>query len=143
MSAAAVLSDGQRHRVGRGGWPEPGSPRAATEWPCAEPDLWVWMDHAACRGAGPAEFFGEPAARARGQARCRGCPVREVCLWWALAVEADAGYRFGIWGGLSPAVRARIARVTGAAYARARFVAAAASWTSRPPAGVHDAAVVA
>lgn len=138
MSAAAVPSNGQAELAGLGGRPRPGSPRAATERPAG--DLWAWMDQAACRGAAPAEFFGDPAARARGQARCRGCPVCEVCLWWALAVEAEVGYRFGIWGGLSPALRARIARVTGAAYARARFVTAAAAW-ARPPDGQTEAVV--
>ncbi len=140
MRAAAVPTDGQAKRAGLGGRPGPGSPRAATERPGGEADLLAWMDQAACRGAGPADFFGEPAARARGQARCGGGPVCEVCLWWALAVEAEAGYRFGIWGGASPVVRAGIAWVTGAAYPRARFVAAAVAW-ARPPDGQTEAVV--
>jgi hypothetical protein len=56
--------------------------------------------------------------------------VAEVCFWWAVTVESDLGYRFGIWGGTHPAVRARIAWVTGIDYARARFVAAAMQWSA-------------
>ena len=38
-------------------------------------DLWAWMDRAACRGLGTAEFFGDWTAMAKGRARCRTCPV--------------------------------------------------------------------
>jgi hypothetical protein len=92
--------------------------------------LWAWMDDAACHGVGTAEFYGSPAATARGRARCRACPVAEVCFWWAVTAESDLGYRFGIWGGTQPAVRGRIAWVTGIDYARARFVAAAMRWSA-------------
>ena len=57
------------------------------------------------------------------------CPVAEVCLWWAVAAEWDLSYRFGIWGGVGPAVRARLAELTGIGYARTRFVATAAQWS--------------
>jgi hypothetical protein len=94
-------------------------------------DLWAWMDLAACRGLATAEFFGDRTAMAKGRARCRGCPVAEVCLWWGVVAEWDLGYRFGIWGGAGPAVRARLARATGLGYAWARFVAAAMGWRAR------------
>jgi hypothetical protein len=84
-----------------------------------------WMEHAVCRGVGAAEFFD---ASGRGRRRCRVCPVAEVCFWWAIVAESDLGYRFGVWGGASPAVRAQVARVTGIDYARARFAAAAGEW---------------
>ena len=86
---------------------------------------WAWTAHAACRGVGPDEFFG---AGGRGRRRCRVCPVVEVCFWWAVVAESDLGYRFGIWGGAPPAVRANVARVTGVDYARARLAAAVAEW---------------
>ena len=88
--------------------------------------LWAWVEHAACRGVGAAEFFGSAAG---GRKRCRGCPVAEACFWGAIVAEADVGYRFGIWGGATPAVRAQVAWVTGVDYARARFAACAAQWT--------------
>jgi hypothetical protein len=86
---------------------------------------WAWLEDAACRGVGPAEFF---EAQGRGRRRCRVCPAVEACFWWAIVAESDLGYRFGIWGGATPAVRAQVARVTGVAYARARFAAAAGQW---------------
>jgi hypothetical protein len=100
----------------------------------ADSRWWAWTADAACRGVGPDEFFG---AGGRGRRRCRVIsPVVEVCFWWALVAESDLGYRFGIWGGASPAVRANVAWVTGVDYARARFAAAAAEWApeSGPPA---------
>lgn len=94
-----------------------------------EADLWAWMDHAACRGVGCEEFFGRRAVMAKGRARCRVCPVAEICFWWAVVAESDLGYRFGIWGGTTPGLRARTAWVTGVDYARVRFVAEVAQWT--------------
>jgi WhiB family transcriptional regulator, redox-sensing transcriptional regulator len=96
-------------------------------------EMWAWMDRAACRGLGTAEFFGEGTAMAEGRARCRSCPVAEVCLWWGVVAEWDLSYRFGIWGGVGPAVRARLARAAGLGYARARFVAAAMGWRATSP----------
>ncbi|MDQ1361744.1 MAG: Transcription factor WhiB [Acidimicrobiaceae bacterium] len=108
----------------------------------AAPDgsgLLEWMEQAACRGVGAAEFFGTGVSR--GRKRCRGCPVVEPCFWWAIVAESDLGYRSGLWGGASPAVRAQVARVTGVEYARARFVAAAAEWgrqcSGRPAEGAE------
>jgi hypothetical protein len=65
---------------------------------------------------------------AKGRARCQSCPVAEVCLWWGVVAEWDLPYRFGIWGGVGPAVRARLAGATGLGPARARFVTAAMQW---------------
>ena len=62
-----------------------------------------WQDHAACRDADPDLFFPDGAMRsARAQVKaakliCRGCPVRTICLRWALA----SGQEHGIWGGLT------------------------------------------
>ena len=89
----------------------------------------AWMAQAACRGTGVAGFFGTPEEMTRARAQhCAGCPVQEICLWWAIGAEAEVGYRFGIWGGVGPAVRAQITSITGVGYARARLVAAAGVW---------------
>jgi WhiB family transcriptional regulator, redox-sensing transcriptional regulator len=62
-----------------------------------------WRDRAACRGADTDLFFPD---RATGSAlphyrkiklMCRDCPVRVLCLDWAL----EHGVDFGIWGGLT------------------------------------------
>jgi len=105
-----------------------GRPAGKVDSSCAAPSeagWWAWMDDAACRGVGVEEFFG---AAAHGGRWCRRCPVVEVCFWWAMVVEADAGYHFGIWGGASPAVRARVAAVVGVGWARARLVEARCEW---------------
>jgi len=62
-----------------------------------------WHDYAACRDADPDLFFPDGDFRsARAQVKaakliCRGCPVRTMCLSWALA----SGQEHGIWGGLT------------------------------------------
>jgi hypothetical protein len=91
----------------------------------AAPDQ-AWMEHAACRGVGAAEFFG--TASVRGRKRCQHCPVIESCFWGAIVAEANLGFRYGIWGGATPAVRAQVTWVTGVDYARSRFAACAARW---------------
>ena len=97
------------------------------------PELWAWMEDAACRGLGPAEFFGDWHTMAKGRRRCSACPVREICLWWGIVAEWDLScYRFGIYGGVGPSIRARIATVTGIGYARARFVELAVGYDTTP-----------
>jgi WhiB family transcriptional regulator, redox-sensing transcriptional regulator len=62
-----------------------------------------WTARAACAGSDPALWFpreeqhgGNAAAMAAEAVRiCRGCPVRAECS----ATAADAGERWGIWGG--------------------------------------------
>jgi hypothetical protein len=49
--------------------------------------------------------------------------VAEVCLWWAIVAEDGAGYRYGLWGGLSPARRSKVAAEVGSDGARANLVA--------------------
>jgi hypothetical protein len=93
-------------------------------------DLVGWGDLAACRGVGPAPFYGSAAEVTQGC--CGRCRVDEVCFWFALATEEEAGYRFGIWAGTTPAVRARIATVIGADYARGRFLGLVGA-DRRPP----------
>ena len=70
----------------------------------AAPAAADWRDYAACRHADPKLFFpvgtaeegpvrADPAKRV-----CSGCPVRAVCLDWALTT----GQEIGVWGGTVP-----------------------------------------
>jgi WhiB family redox-sensing transcriptional regulator len=71
-----------------------------------------WADRAACIGQPDTVFFpesGRPRNRNLAQSICAGCPVRIRCLRMALETEV-AGRRFGIWGGLTPDQRARLAQ---------------------------------
>jgi len=80
----------------------PGSVRA--------PDL----SDGACRSADPDLFFPADAERvadwhcreAAAKAICAGCPVRRLCLEYAL----DSGEDFGIWGGCDETERRAILR---------------------------------
>jgi WhiB family redox-sensing transcriptional regulator len=60
-----------------------------------------WRDRAACRGADTELFFPDgaagPALRDTEKVKllCRRCPVRALCLDWAL----ENGIAFGNWGG--------------------------------------------
>lgn len=64
----------------------------------------AWMDDGKCIGTDPAVFFPEPGkgvpiklAVAQAKSICRDCPVRRVCLEYALANHID----HGVWGGMS------------------------------------------
>ncbi|ROQ77914.1 WhiB family transcriptional regulator [Streptomyces sp. NBC_01260] len=71
-----------------------------------------WREHAACRDADPDLFFpigttGPALVQAEdAKAVCRGCPVREVCLRWALENGQDSG----VWGGLGEDERRALKR---------------------------------
>lgn len=119
MSATAVGS-GRKAVIVPGSETSP-SP-SGVEFAAAGADV-DWRDAAACRGAPTAEYFGRPSARLRGRARCERCMVAEVCLWWAIVAEDGAGYRYGVWGGLSPARRSKVAAEVGADGARANLIA--------------------
>jgi len=66
-----------------------------------------------CAGANPETFFDATAEDAKFLTRrlCGPCPVRDACLEWAMEFEGRLGTkgRFGIYGGLTPAGRARLA----------------------------------
>jgi WhiB family redox-sensing transcriptional regulator len=67
----------------------------------------VWRQRAACRGVDPDIFYpvdDEDAEEAK--AICRGCPVHELCLDWALSHRE----RDGVWGGATERERRRILR---------------------------------
>ncbi|MBT3155155.1 WhiB family transcriptional regulator [Streptomyces sp. CHD11] len=71
-----------------------------------------WRSGAACRTADPELFFpigtSGPALMQTEQAKavCRGCPVREQCLDWAL----ETGQSIGVWGGTSETERRTLRR---------------------------------
>ena len=74
-----------------------------------------WETRAACAGADAAEFFehahyGGP--RAPWIRICAACPVSDDCLRAAMEAEAGAGWRYGIFGGLTPDQRWRLAEST-------------------------------
>jgi WhiB family redox-sensing transcriptional regulator len=64
----------------------------------------AWHQHAACRGADPAQFFpvedpgrgrnDRPLAAAAARRWCSQCPVVDTCKAWA-----DAAEEIGVWGG--------------------------------------------
>ena len=66
-----------------------------------------WAAFGSCRGADPDPFFpgaeGEPD---EGLKICRGCPVRQECLDWAL----ETRIYYGIWGGMTERERRRLLR---------------------------------
>lgn len=70
-------------------------------------DPYEWMKEARCADADPDLFFlergGQSAAAAI--AVCDRCPVRDACLDYAI----DGGIVDGIFGGLGPGRRKRIA----------------------------------
>ena len=72
---------------------------------------------AACQHSDPSLFFpdrGMPVRDVYGEARrlCRGCPVRIPCLDYAIRNE-QSGFRSGMFGGLTPDQRDRVARLFG------------------------------
>jgi WhiB family redox-sensing transcriptional regulator len=66
---------------------------------------WEWQQDAACRGADVSTFYhpdnerGVSRARRemRAKAICASCPVKAMCLAWALKAREP----YGVWGGLS------------------------------------------
>ena len=71
-----------------------------------------WGAQGACRHSDPELFFPIAAAGpAAGQADrakkvCAGCPVRRLCLEYAL----ETGQGFGIWGGTTETERRKMSR---------------------------------
>jgi WhiB family transcriptional regulator, redox-sensing transcriptional regulator len=91
------------------------------------------MSRGACRQADPELFFpisavtGTAAQQVKAaKAVCRPCPVRAICLSYALEAKPE-----GIWGGTTPEER-RAAR--GASLRRARHAAS----QQVPAAVLHD-----
>lgn len=69
----------------------------------------VWADRAACRGRDVNEFFTDDKRRVEQIKNvCAACTVRELCL--AEALRAEDTSRYGVFGGLTAAERAKLAR---------------------------------
>lgn len=76
----------------------------------------TWRDQAACAGLGVALFFNGRGGADYEEAKavCARCPVRTECLNYALRCEPVVqGHRLGMWGGLLPAERSRMAKTIG------------------------------
>lgn len=95
-----------------------------------------WRPYAACAQTDTELFYEltNPTSRRAAKAICATCPAAEPCLWAALAAEQAAGYRYGIWGGTTPARRARITATLPPIGLMAAYLAVAASWS--PPAAL-------
>lgn len=72
----------------------------------------AWIDEAVCASVDAELWFpGKGDTTKPAKALCATCPVSAQCLAWAMETEEQtAGGRFGIYGGLSPRERARLAR---------------------------------
>lgn len=74
-----------------------------------------WQKNAACRtpGIDPDLFFPDNNSEGIGEARavCKRCPVRRACLEECLRAEGGKGAfaRFGVFAGLTPRQRVRVA----------------------------------
>lgn len=77
-----------------------------------------WTLDAACNGIPTEMFYLEKSVSSNStEARmvlklCAGCPVRQQCLDTAMQMEgnAAANHRYGIWGGMTPRQRSRLAK---------------------------------
>jgi WhiB family redox-sensing transcriptional regulator len=66
-----------------------------------------WMSDAACAGLSPTIFFpSDSAGVAVARRVCADCPVRDLCLEYALANHIESG----VWGGTSEEERRRMRR---------------------------------
>jgi WhiB family redox-sensing transcriptional regulator len=64
-----------------------------------------WMGEGNCRNYPPATFFPSDGVGVdRARAICKGCPVSNTCLEYALTERID----HGVWGGCSERERRRI-----------------------------------
>lgn len=78
-----------------------------------------WQRDALCQDYPPEIFFPESsgsgaAAAALAKKICGQCPVRTLCLTWALDIERDQGAMPGVYGGLSDRQRRELRKETAA-----------------------------
>lgn len=75
---------------------------------------WDWQIKGACRGSDPDTFYlpdnirgqNKRSREAAAKSICQGCPVIKDCLQWAVSVQEP----YGVWGGMTPEERNRIAQ---------------------------------
>ena len=66
-----------------------------------------WQERAACYGLDAEVFFPTTEEEAGlALSYCAACPVRELCLAWAV----KNGERYGVWGGTTEQQRRRLIR---------------------------------
>ena len=92
----------------------------------------AWRKEAACLGSTEMMFDGRRTAEAT--ATCRGCGVREVCLWETLRREAP-GERYGVAGGASPGEREGLAELVPPAAVEMAYRTALVAWCIRSGGG--------
>jgi hypothetical protein len=91
-----------------------------------------WQVYAACHGASDRTSFFDTR---HPHPLCNRCPVAEVCLWAALAAEQHDPYRYGCWGGVTAARRARIGAALPDVDLTTWYRELAAAW--RPPSSAN------
>lgn len=112
----------------------PGDDLGRVVWIPGEFDERAWRRSAACRDVDPAVFFpvgltGTAIPQiADAKAVCRGCPVRLVCLQYALANHHDDG----VWGGYDEGERRELRRRWRRLGSPLRFVPGASPAESDP-----------
>lgn len=73
----------------------------------------AWVADATCSQTDPEAYFPDKGTNATLALRlCRGCPVRQQCLDYALAFERDGGVAFGIYGGMTAGARTKLLRTS-------------------------------
>jgi WhiB family transcriptional regulator, redox-sensing transcriptional regulator len=100
-------------------WPWPLSDRTFSMDPMPDAEIDVqslpqqvsppdhWQERAACYGLDPEVFFPTTEEEAGlALSYCGVCPVREMCLAWAV----QNGERYGVWGGTTEQQRRRLIR---------------------------------
>lgn len=80
----------------------------ASHTPVARRGDLSWQDGAPCESSDPEQFFPGrgPGSSDAAKRVCLGCPVKDVCLEYALT----HGERWGVWGGLSEVERRQLKR---------------------------------
>ena len=72
-----------------------------------ERESMAWSAYGDCANADPDLFFPEPGAdTSAAREICRSCPVRRMCLDYAV----ETRQKFGIWGGMTENQRRRLRR---------------------------------
>jgi WhiB family redox-sensing transcriptional regulator len=86
----------------------------------------LWMELARCRNVDPEVFFPNDGVGVQAAQRyCAECPVRALCLEYAL----ENHIQHGVWGGVSERGRRRIAHNRRRATARPAAASAASAAT--------------
>lgn len=75
-----------------------------------------WSHRAACKGFDPEWMFADGAEARYAKKVCRGCPVVNDCLAYALDQRID----FGVWGGMTARERRAMRRAAGETLKRTR-----------------------